>query len=281
MKLESLSLDVLTSAVTVYWGRAYEGANGAMPEFVDQDIKCPEDVLELFKKEIVDPAAGRIGSRYTMRLGNRNYPFMKLLLQEHLIAGEYFFAVDTHDEMDIKPEYPDFESWMHVRRFNSALKRDIERAFAQAGIDTAARIREMAAQRAAAEAHGCGRSILVVDDEEELAETMETLLTARGYRVLTACDGQAAVDAAQAHHPDLVLLDYELPEMDGFEVMAALRSDNRCRDIPILLATASRVTMEEISRADGFLAKPFHEKLLYEVVERIFGQHEESEGETS
>jgi CheY-like chemotaxis protein len=209
-----------------------------------------------------------------MRLGNRNYPFMKLLLQEHLVAGEFFFAVDTHDEMEIRPDFPDYEAWMRVRRFNNALKRDIEYAFAQAGIDTAARIREVVAQRVACEQLVEGLTILVVDDEEDLAETVETLLTARGYSVLKASDGRQAVDLALSQHPDLVLLDYELPEMDGFEVMAALRTDPTTRDIPILLATASRITMEEISRADGFLAKPFHEKLLYEVVERILGQSE-------
>ena len=61
-------------------------------------------------------------------------------------------------------------------------------------------------------------------------------------------------------------------------MIAALRKSAATRDIPILLTTASRVTMKEISRADGFLAKPFHEKLLYEVVERILGIREEADG---
>ena len=69
-----------------------------------------------------------------MRLGNRNYPFMKLLLQEHLVAGEFYFAVDTHDEMDIKPDFPDYEQWMALRRFNGNLKKRIESQLANEGL---------------------------------------------------------------------------------------------------------------------------------------------------
>jgi CheY-like chemotaxis protein len=275
MKLETLSLDLLTQAVSVYWGRAYASDTGAMPNFGNKTIEGPEDVLALFQKEVVELTPGQTSVRYTMRLGNRNYPFMKLLLQEHLIAGEYFFAVDTHDEMDIKPDLPDYEAWMQVRRFNYTLKRDIESSFAAAGLDTAARIREMAVGREEIEAKGRGRSILVVDDEEDLAECVESLLRARGYRMHKVYDGQAALRLAAEIHPDLILLDYELPEMDGLEVIAALRSDEATKDVPILLTTASRVSVQEISRADGFLAKPFHEKLLYEVVERILGTRQD------
>ena len=279
MRLEALTLELLRCAVSVYWGSAYASdGGGAMPKFGTRQIDGPEDVLGLFQKEVVELAEGQRTVRYTMRLGNRNYPFMKLLLQEHLIAGEFFFGVDTHDEMEIKPDFPDYEAWMQVRRFNAALKRDIESAFAVAGLDTAARIRDMVACRDTTNSKGQGRSILVVDDEEDLAECVESLLRARGYRMHKVHDGQAALRMAEELHPDLILLDYELPEMDGLEVIAVLRSQPSTKEIPILLTTASRVTVQEISRADGFLAKPFHEKLLYEVVERILGMRKGSDG---
>lgn len=276
MKLQRLSRDVLHTAVSIYWGRAYAEHGGKMPNFGDRKVESPEDVLGLFQRERVELVPGHPSVRYTMRLGNRNYPFMKLLLQEHLIAGEFFFAVDTHDEMEIKPDFPDYEAWMKVRRFNSALKRDIEAAFAQAGLDTAARIREMAACREAGAGGAAttkGLTILVVDDEEDLAECVESLLRARGYRMFKVHDGRSAVALAEELRPDLILLDYELPEMDGLEVIQALRQTDSTRGIPVLLTTASRVTVQEISQADGFLAKPFHEKLLYEVVERLLGAH--------
>lgn len=276
MKLTGLTLEVLNRAVSVYWGMAY-GDSGAMPNFADRKVEGTDQVLALFKKKVVE-TSGQHCTCYTIRLGNRNYPFMKLLLQEHLIAGEYYFAVDTHDEMEIKPDYPDYQAWMKVLRFNQDLKRDIEAGFASVGLDTSACIREMAIKRTVGEGPGRNRTILVVDDEEDLAETMEALLRARGFRIYKAHDGRAALIVAQQSLPDLVLLDYEMPEMDGLEVIAALRANPDTSGIPILLATASQVSVEEISEADGFLAKPFHEKLLYEVVERILGIREEADG---
>lgn len=277
MKLSGLTLAVLSRAVGIYWSKAYADS-GAMPDFAGRNISDPEDVLTLFEKTVVE-TDGLQCTRYTIRLGNRNYPFMKLLLQEHLIADEYYFGVDSHDEMEVKPHYPDYEAWMQVLQFNQNLKRDIESAFAAAGLDTSACLRDMAAKRPASGA-GSERNltILVVDDEEDLAETVSALLRARGFRAHKVHDGRSAIEAAQQVLPDLVLLDYELPEMDGLEVIAALRGIPDTAKIPILLATASHVTVEEISRADGFLAKPFHEKLLYEVVERILGIREEADG---
>ena len=88
--------------------------------------------------------------------------------------------------------------------------------------------------------------ILVVDDEEDLAETVSALLRARGFRAQKVHDGRSAIEAAQQVLPDLVLLDYELPEMDGLEVIAALRGIPDTAKIPILLATASQITVERI-----------------------------------
>ena len=98
---------------------------------------------------------------------------------------------------------------------------------------------------------------------------METLLKARGYTVDRVEDGAEAVRAARDSLPDLILLDYELPEMDGLEVIAALRSEESTRQIPVLLQTAGRISMDDIQKADGFLAKPFHDELLYQMVERL------------
>ncbi len=271
MKLERLSLELLNEAVSIYWERAYAQNTGgrAKPQFSLSRTASSREVLGLFQREQVEATNGRACSRYTMRLGNRNYPFMKLLLQEHILHGEYFFGVDTHDEMEIKPDYPDYEAWNAVRRFNDTLKREIEEGFARAGLDTVAMLRRMVCERAAREEDPRDRSILVVDDEEDLADTLESLLQAQGYKVHKVYDGRSGLRAARELHPDLILMDYELPELDGLEVIQRLRQDDATREIPVLLTTASRVTMEEIEKAQGFLAKPFSESLLYEVVERL------------
>ncbi len=277
MKLERLSMDLLNDAIRIYWERAYaQGSDRAKPQFSLTTSAQPEEVLTLFRREEVDVMNGRPCIRYTMRLGNCNYPFMKLLLQEHILEGEYFFAVDTHDEMEIKPEYPDYEAWNAVRQFNGRLKREIEAGFDAAGLETAAVLRKMVCERASEAGGSRNRSILVVDDEEDLADALETLLRAQGYQVFKVHDGRSGLRAARELHPDLVLMDYELPELDGLEVIQALRQDETTRQIPVLLTTASRVTMEEISRAEGFLAKPFSESLLYEIVGRLLGAAEET-----
>ena len=110
---------------------------------------------------------------------------------------------------------------------------------------------------------------MVVDDEEDLADTVESLLRAKGYRIFKVHDGRSAVRAARDLQPDLVLLDYELPEMDGLEVIAELRRHEDTEGMRVLLASAGRVSMNDIRKADGFLAKPFQEELLYEMVKRV------------
>lgn len=228
-----------------------------------------EAVLAMFQKEQSETIPGYPCHRYSLRLGNRNYPFMKLLLQEHLVAGEYFFAVDTHDQMEIKPDYPDYEQWMAVRRFNRELKRQIEQGFAQAGLDTAARMRQLLVEQGCDGGGDCRGLVLIVDDEEDLAAAVEVLIRRRGFRTYKVHDGLAGVAAAQQLLPDLVLLDYELPELDGLQVLERLRADPSTADLPVLLSSASRVALAEARRADGFLQKPFPEALLHEMIDRV------------
>jgi two-component system, OmpR family, phosphate regulon response regulator PhoB len=268
MKLAALTPELLHRAIAIYQDLAY-GA-GRKPRAIDTPPGgAVETLLAAFQKE-TQPSADAGGcERYTLRLGNRNYPFMKLLLQEHLLPGEFYFGVDTHDQMEIKPDYPDYEQWMAVRRFNRELKRQIEQGFARAGIDTAATLRQMLCDAATGDGGPCRGLVLVVDDEEDLASAVEILLRRRGFRTCTVHDGAAAVPAVQQLLPDLVLLDYELPELDGLQVIERLRADPATRDVPVLLASAARVSLADIKKADGFLAKPFPEPLLFEMVERV------------
>jgi two-component system chemotaxis response regulator CheY len=261
VKLPEVNAGVVDRAVELYLELAY-GAAAAPGRVPDTGTG---EALGRFQREQV----GDDRVRYAMRLGNRNYPFMKLVLQEHLVPGEFYFAVDTHDEMDIKPEYPDYAQFMAVRRFNRSLKLAIEARFLQEGLPTAASLHGLCVDRASGAVGTLEGSILVVDDEEDLARGVEVLLRARGYRVRSTHDGAAGIRLAREERPDLILLDYELPEMDGLEVIDALRADPALAGIPVLLTTASRISLDDVARADGFLAKPFQADLLYEVVQRL------------
>ena len=272
MRLEALLPETVAAAIRLYQEVAYGTQSRARraPDLSTMSGKDTEGVLALFQKEHVEPVPGYPCVRYSLRLGNRNFPFMKLVLQEHLVAGEFFFAVDTHDQMEIRPDYPDYESWMAVRRFNRELKQRIEEVFDDHGLDTAACLRRALERRGVGPAAVGSRGLaLVVDDEQDLADAVELLLQSRGFQTVKMHDGTAAVAAVARLLPTFVLLDYELPELDGLQVIAQLRSNPVTQGIPVLLSSAAKVSIGDIRKADGFLAKPFQENLLYEMVDRI------------
>ena len=100
--------------------------------------------------------------------------------------------------------------------------------------------------------------ILIVDDEPNLRETLALNLRSSGYRVVTAGDGVAALEQAQAEHPDLIILDLMLPELDGLTVCRSLR---QISDVPVLMLTARTGELDKIvgleSGADDYMTKPF------------------------
>ena len=273
MKLSDLRMAFVQRAVSIYLDLAYGGSGGPrrMPNLSLPDDADAARVLEQFQREIVADGSSERRVRYALRLGNRNYPFMKLVLQEHLLEGEFIFAVDTHDDMEIKPDFPDYDAWMAVRRFNRKLKAEIEAQLASEGLATAESLRDLVARRIprASGESGLAQTILVVDDEEHLADCVEALLLARGFRVQKVHDGRAALEMARSSRPDLIVLDYELPEMDGIQVIAALRSEASTSTIPVLLTTASKISVDDVQKAQGFLAKPYGEELLYAMVQRL------------
>lgn len=269
MRLAALTADMVQRAVKVYQDLAY-GTGGRPRRGVELPTQGGSDaLLSLFQREQVETIPGHPCVRYSLRLGNRNYPFMKLVLQEHLVAGEFFFAVDTHDQLEIRPDYPDYQAWMSVRRFNRELKRQIETGFQAVGLDTCATLRELLTVSCGPAGDPCRGLVLIVDDEEDLAAAVELLLRRAGFRTYKVFDGKAGLDAAAELMPDLVLLDYEMPEMDGLQVIERLRADPATRTMPVLLSSAGRVSLADIQRADGFLAKPFPESLLFEMIDRV------------
>ena len=105
------------------------------------------------------------------------------------------------------------------------------------------------------------RTILVVEDEPILRDTIVYNLRAEGYDVLTAGDGATALDTAQRSRPDLVLLDIMLPVLDGLEVCRQLRQRSETTDMPILMLTARADETDKVVGlelgADDYVTKPF------------------------
>jgi two-component system KDP operon response regulator KdpE len=101
-------------------------------------------------------------------------------------------------------------------------------------------------------------TVLVVDDEPQLLRALRVNLTARSYAVVTASTGRQALDAAAHHHPDLVLLDLGLPDMDGVEVVRGLRG---WTNVPIVILSGRSQSAAKVQAldagADDYITKPF------------------------
>jgi len=114
---------------------------------------------------------------------------------------------------------------------------------------------------------------LVVDDSITVRRVTQRLLERNGMRVLTARDGVDAIEMLQESQPDIILLDIEMPRMDGYEVAAHVRADERLKEIPIIMIT-SRVGEKHRARAieigvDDYLGKPYQEAQLLEAIEPL------------
>lgn len=101
--------------------------------------------------------------------------------------------------------------------------------------------------------------ILVVDDDPAVRDSLERTLTFEGYRVRTAADGLLALAEISGSRPDAVVLDLQMPRVDGLEVCRRLRADGN--DVPVLMLTARDATRDRVSGldagADDYLPKPF------------------------
>jgi two-component system cell cycle response regulator DivK len=105
-----------------------------------------------------------------------------------------------------------------------------------------------------------GERILVVEDNAMNMKLFRDVLVAKGFRALEATTGGEAVDVAVEHAPDLVLMDIQLPDADGVDVLRRLRTDDRTADIPVLAVTAQAMhgDRERFLAAgfDGYVSKP-------------------------
>jgi chemosensory pili system protein ChpA (sensor histidine kinase/response regulator) len=111
---------------------------------------------------------------------------------------------------------------------------------------------------------------MVVDDSITVRRVTQRLLERNGMRVITARDGMDAVALLQDNIPDVILLDIEMPRMDGYEVAAHVRNDPRLKDVPIIMVT-SRVGEKHRARAielgvDDYLGKPYQEAQLLDAI---------------
>jgi two-component system cell cycle response regulator DivK len=105
-----------------------------------------------------------------------------------------------------------------------------------------------------------GAQVLVVEDSEKNMKLFRDVLLSAGYRTLEATTGEEAVAVATEHSPDLVLMDIQLPDIDGVEALGRLRADGRTASVPVLALTAQAMEGDRerflAAGFDGYLSKP-------------------------
>ncbi|HET7225601.1 MAG TPA: response regulator [Candidatus Eisenbacteria bacterium] len=117
--------------------------------------------------------------------------------------------------------------------------------------------------------------ILVVDDEIYIVHILDFSLGMEGYEVLTALDGEQALEKARAEHPDLIVLDIMMPKLDGYETCKLLKAGDDTKDIPVILLSAKGRNVDQKvgfeAGADDYITKPFSPRKLVERINAILG----------
>ena len=117
------------------------------------------------------------------------------------------------------------------------------------------------------------KKILVVEDTLSIMEMLKLKLKENNYDVITACDGEKALQKAYGEKPDLIILDLMIPKLDGYMICSLLKKDKRHALIPIIMLTArAEEEDKELGRkvgADAYIIKPFESKVLLDKIKEL------------
>jgi len=126
--------------------------------------------------------------------------------------------------------------------------------------------------------------ILVVDDEIYIVHILDFSLGMEGYEVITALDGEQALEKARECKPDLIVLDIMMPKMDGYETCKALKADPETKDTPVILLSAKGRNIDQQAGFDvgaqDYITKPFSPRKLVDRINAMLGE-EGSDSSTS
>ncbi len=119
--------------------------------------------------------------------------------------------------------------------------------------------------------------ILCIEDEPEMVDLIRLILERRGFKVEGASGGTEGIRKVRELHPDLVLLDLMMPDLDGWEVYQHMKADETSRDIPVIVVTAKAQSIDKvlglhIAKVDDYISKPFSPQDLLASVEKIFNR---------
>ncbi len=121
--------------------------------------------------------------------------------------------------------------------------------------------------------NGVAKTVLIVEDNELNMKLFHDLLEAHGYNILQSREGMEALRIAREHHPDLILMDIQLPEVSGLEVTKWIKEDDKLKDIPVIAVTAFAMKGDEEKIRQGgceaYIAKPISVANFIETIQRF------------
>src|SRR5437764_11090583 len=122
-----------------------------------------------------------------------------------------------------------------------------------------------------------GELVLVIDDSPTITKVVQLVLTKAGYQISTAADGELGLQAVRAQRPDLILLDFVMPRMNGYQFCRELTADPALRDIPVILMSAKGDQVGErfvkVMGIVDYITKPFSPEAITAVVQHTIGKY--------
>ena len=120
------------------------------------------------------------------------------------------------------------------------------------------------------------KTILVVEDQEDNRQILRDLLASAGFRMIEAWDGKQALTVARSQQPDLILMDIQLPILDGYEVTRSIKRDPELKHIPIIAVTSYALSGDETrareAGCDAYVAKPYSTRHLLAKIGQLLEQ---------
>ncbi len=121
------------------------------------------------------------------------------------------------------------------------------------------------------------KMILCIEDDQEMIDLIRLILRRRGFEILGANSGKEGLEIIRKDHPDLVLLDLMMPEMDGWEVYQQMKADEATKNIPVIVVTAKAQSIDKvlglhIAKVDDYIAKPFSPQELSTSIDNVLAR---------
>jgi CheY-like chemotaxis protein len=267
MRLDQLTPELLDSAIRIYCEYAYgRDVPDRIPHFAPP-LSPQQIIAGMLDESAPDPTPHR---RYALRLGSRDYPYMKFVLEECFFDGEFFLHVDTHDEIDLDPRSPDYSAWVGLRALNRRVKEAVESAWWDAHLPTLRALRErLIAEGGTDQAGSREEIILLVEDPTAVNETMALALAKRGFASLGAGTSDEAVRRAVMARPDCIVIDSVVDGVSGRDICRRLRKEPDLAGVPLILLTARSDFLDRADSIDANVLTPVDEGVLFRTIDHL------------